>query len=286
MDFAEARYFSSTQGRFTSADPFAGSMRADDPQSFNRYSYVGNNPVNRTDPGGMDWTSDASRSGLSQYFYNGCCGSSVDYFPTKSPRPDVDDAYDPEYSFDDDEPQSQQGDNEQRPTSTTPTALHVVSVDVLQICDGQDCGNPTSRPHGIRLAITYQVTGTEGAIRQAGLTPFEKVSPTRMETDTQIVFLVGREGTIGPNLTRNSRNTGKTDAKGQFVDAPFTIGSPDFLVKATVSQKIYFKVGNKKVFVRENRFVLTGTQDSKKKEYTYRITNGADISLGFAIRYK
>ena len=74
LDFAEARYFSSTQGRFTSIDPFVGSMRAGDPQSFNRYSYVGNNPVNRVDPTGM-WENDASQRG----------GSSVYHAQTKEP---------------------------------------------------------------------------------------------------------------------------------------------------------------------------------------------------------
>src|SRR5437870_9760370 len=38
LNFAQARYQSATQGRFTSPDPFGGSMSAGDPQSFNRYS--------------------------------------------------------------------------------------------------------------------------------------------------------------------------------------------------------------------------------------------------------
>jgi RHS repeat-associated protein len=53
LDFAEARYYSNTQGRFTRPDPFAGSATIANPQSFNRYSYVSNNPVNATDPTGM-----------------------------------------------------------------------------------------------------------------------------------------------------------------------------------------------------------------------------------------
>lgn len=40
-------------GRFTSPDPFAGSMAAADPQTLNRYSCVGNGPVGYTDPSGM-----------------------------------------------------------------------------------------------------------------------------------------------------------------------------------------------------------------------------------------
>jgi RHS repeat-associated protein len=53
LDFAQARYYSNTQGRFTSPDPFAGSATIGNPQTFNRYAYCGNNPVNATDPSGM-----------------------------------------------------------------------------------------------------------------------------------------------------------------------------------------------------------------------------------------
>jgi RHS repeat-associated protein len=42
LDFAQARYHSSPQGRFTSIDPLSSSAKLTDPQSLNRYSYVGN----------------------------------------------------------------------------------------------------------------------------------------------------------------------------------------------------------------------------------------------------
>jgi len=53
LNFAQARYQSPTQGRFTSVDPLGASASVGDPQSFNRYSYVQNNPVNAVDPSGM-----------------------------------------------------------------------------------------------------------------------------------------------------------------------------------------------------------------------------------------
>jgi RHS repeat-associated protein len=55
LDFFGARYFSGAQGRFTSPDP-AGNAVADpsNPQSWNQYAYVMNNPLIFTDPTGQE----------------------------------------------------------------------------------------------------------------------------------------------------------------------------------------------------------------------------------------
>jgi RHS repeat-associated protein len=53
LDYAHARYYSSVQGRFTSVDPLMRSASIGEPQTFNRYSYVLNNPMNSTDPTGL-----------------------------------------------------------------------------------------------------------------------------------------------------------------------------------------------------------------------------------------
>ena len=55
LDFAEARYCSTKQGRFTSSDPLISSADPFDPQSWNRYIYVGNRPTMVTDPNGLKW---------------------------------------------------------------------------------------------------------------------------------------------------------------------------------------------------------------------------------------
>lgn len=57
MDFAEARYYNNAHARFTAVDPLLSSGKSDNPQTFNRYVYVGNNPINITDPFGLDWYS-------------------------------------------------------------------------------------------------------------------------------------------------------------------------------------------------------------------------------------
>ena len=54
LDYFGARYYSGAQGRFTSPDaPFAD-QHIEDPQSWNMYAYVRNNPLKNTDPNGRD----------------------------------------------------------------------------------------------------------------------------------------------------------------------------------------------------------------------------------------
>ncbi len=52
-------------GRWTSPDPYNGSMSIGNPQSFNRYSYVENEPTNFVDPSGLQLRSYDVRMGLS-----------------------------------------------------------------------------------------------------------------------------------------------------------------------------------------------------------------------------
>src|ERR1700741_1365405 len=52
LDYFEARYYASTQGRFTSVDPLLASAKRRNPQTWNRYTYGMNNPLRFTDPDG------------------------------------------------------------------------------------------------------------------------------------------------------------------------------------------------------------------------------------------
>ena len=53
LDHTWWRKYENTAGRWTSPDPYKGSMETGDPQSFNRYSYLGNDPINFVDPSGL-----------------------------------------------------------------------------------------------------------------------------------------------------------------------------------------------------------------------------------------
>jgi RHS repeat-associated protein len=53
LDYAQARYYGSIMGRFTSPDPLLSSGEPENPQTWNRYSYALNNPLLYTDPFGL-----------------------------------------------------------------------------------------------------------------------------------------------------------------------------------------------------------------------------------------
>ena len=60
LDYFGARYYSAPLGRFTSPDPLMASAQTAEPQSWNRYVYTRNNPLNRIDP-----------TGMADFWYNG-----------------------------------------------------------------------------------------------------------------------------------------------------------------------------------------------------------------------
>jgi RHS repeat-associated protein len=53
LEFAQARYYNSQHGRFTTVDPMIASATIKNPQTFNRYSYVLNSPYKFSDPLGL-----------------------------------------------------------------------------------------------------------------------------------------------------------------------------------------------------------------------------------------
>ncbi|HEY9402809.1 MAG TPA: BPSL0067 family protein [Pyrinomonadaceae bacterium] len=53
LDHTWWRKYDNAAGRWTSPDPSNGSMNISEPQSFNRYAYVDNDPVNFIDPSGL-----------------------------------------------------------------------------------------------------------------------------------------------------------------------------------------------------------------------------------------
>jgi RHS repeat-associated protein len=83
LDYASARHFSGTMGRFMSPDPFYFQMTMlIDPQRFNLYAYARNNPLKWVDPSGQNLYLAGSMDWLSGLLYEmaGGEGAFNDYF--------------------------------------------------------------------------------------------------------------------------------------------------------------------------------------------------------------
>jgi RHS repeat-associated protein len=73
--YLRSRYLDPEIGRFISRDRWL--VRVHDTQSLNRYAYVANNPVHRTDPSGKDWALAPQKSFGFKAFYG--VGAQVQY---------------------------------------------------------------------------------------------------------------------------------------------------------------------------------------------------------------
>jgi len=76
LDFAQARYYNASHGRFTSVDPLVASAEIKNPQTFNRYAYVLNSPYKFSDPLGLLPQSSYGRSSISN---SGFCSAENSY---------------------------------------------------------------------------------------------------------------------------------------------------------------------------------------------------------------
>jgi RHS repeat-associated protein len=58
LDYAYQRYYDTQLGRFHTPDPYAPSAKPSKPQSWNRYAYAANDPIDNSDPTGLILPSD------------------------------------------------------------------------------------------------------------------------------------------------------------------------------------------------------------------------------------
>lgn len=85
LQFAQARYYNTMHGRFTSVDPLTASASIKNPQTFNRYSYVLNSPYKYVDPLGLIHTSTGAHGGsLNDYGPKGRSGTVADCMECRS----------------------------------------------------------------------------------------------------------------------------------------------------------------------------------------------------------
>jgi RHS repeat-associated protein len=78
-DFFNARYYTAPLARFLSPDPGNAGADLTNPQSWNGYAYVLNNPLALVDPSGMDTSNDCGGPCVPFSYVNGTCVVSVSY---------------------------------------------------------------------------------------------------------------------------------------------------------------------------------------------------------------
>lgn len=87
LDYFRARYYGSIQGRFVGVDPLMKSASIADPQSFNRYSYVLNNPLILDDPDGRCPNGKKCYKDEKGYeYYNDQDGNAIYVTETSAPK--------------------------------------------------------------------------------------------------------------------------------------------------------------------------------------------------------
>jgi RHS repeat-associated protein len=90
-DWFLARTFGPGQGRFQSVDPGNAGADPSNPQTWNAYAYVGNNPLSYTDPSGECWWCTLIGVGLdiAGLFTSGRLRFSEPSSPRQEPSPQV-----------------------------------------------------------------------------------------------------------------------------------------------------------------------------------------------------
>ena len=246
LDFAQARYNSSTLGRFTSPDPFSGSMSPGDPQSFNRYAYVGNNPLTHTDPtglhgeiaGGGSLPRDESALGRLTGENGVFSTESWKAAPTASSEPEEEAAKDAEGGSDDGK-----GSDPERGTS----AAQQSASSQITPCDQRLAGifggmgavvGSTNDPATIKqIVITWANLGKTppaGGVPRAaghGPEPFNNPDPKSSDKGGIIHIYGNAEGTI--------TNTGLYTPAGGSVGKMFTTKSDNTQINVNYARGLY-----------------------------------------------
>ena len=221
LDYAQARYFASRQGRFTSPDPLLASGRSIRPQTWNRYTYALNNPLRFIDPSGLSPTANIT----------------------------------PKYQSDDHVEQQRQQQQQQPPPASPlpppsgqlPPPSGLLPAPTMPIVvSGDPLPNPAHeavRAEAVEAATEMlQDNPACRAILFPGVNPFE-----RMNTYMQNNLI-----TVGTTFTRSDRSTGTFDvgtgattnyAAGSIFTArgivqsanPITINANGFLMDGNVN---------------------------------------------------
>jgi RHS repeat-associated protein len=188
LDNFEARYDASALGRFMTPDPGGAGARLTDPQTWNAYAYVENNPLNLTDPTGLVATAIASPFGLGPE----SCG------------PDTGDCYLHDW------------DPGEGPPAQNACQSQSCNVKVISDTGPTGTPNPFPSPNGAEIIrdITYQAVDSKGnAVPNAEISLHETPLPGKEGGDAENYNYAKGKGT-----SNSSPGDEANHRAGQFQD--------------------------------------------------------------------
>jgi RHS repeat-associated protein len=183
LDYAMVRYYDST-ARFCSADPVGGQVN--DPQTWNRYTYVRNDPINLTDPNGESWFS---------WFIDAIIGALAIALP------EIDPAL---FSF--------MGDTLMA-TTTTQTAVETASINGTIISSGAQIFQTVTLANISTTALGFGAAAATAAQASQVQTPQQ---PQQVKTDCPKVPPHPKDADVNANI----RKTVEMDAKAAATQTP------------------------------------------------------------------
>ena len=115
LDYAVKRYYGSKIGRFGSVDALSSSARVEESQTWNRYGYVKDDPINFSDPDGQDPVNIFERI---TELYGSSCTTGMDGFVHCPSPPESVLIVDPETKDANQQPQQAAGKGPRREAAT------------------------------------------------------------------------------------------------------------------------------------------------------------------------
>jgi len=201
LDYFGARYYGNTQGRFTSPDPLLASGRPLMPQSWNRYTYVLNNPVRLIDPNGLLDDDDLDEQQAKQQRQQPTpppqppsTNVVVDTFELGSPPPPIPKGGGPVPARAEIKGTLEGDDQRRRPYSYV-NLFGIQETVVLQVTDQNGKPYYTTNSEGIPASVDETVTKVPGSVEAPAM---KDIKPETRNEDLQPGGIVGDKHSYNP----------------------------------------------------------------------------------------